>query len=129
MMKYSGGKKARIKTGRGIRQRGLSYERQVVQELRAMGFDAHTSRYVNKKRDDEGVDIVTDAPLNIQCKCANVFKNPVPIIEDMPDDGDMNVVFNKVVGKMELVVLSTKDFYKLLTFATKKTILKRQHTV
>lgn len=112
------------KAGKGVRQRGHQYERDVVNELKDMGFTAKTSRAQSKNRDDLGVDIVTNAPFNIQCKCLNTFKSPVHVLSRMPEERKHNIVMMKVVNRGQYVVMSKESFYKLLTTIKKKRILK-----
>jgi len=112
------------KPGAGVRQRGHAFERKIVNELKEMGFHAETARYANRSLDDLKVDIVTDLPFNIQCKCHNTFKNPLPVMEEMPKDNRINVVFQKVVSKDEIVVLSKENFYKLLRTLSLPDIMK-----
>jgi hypothetical protein len=103
------------KPGRGVRQRGNQYERDIVNELKAMSFDAKTSRNHDRFLDSQGVDIVTDLPFNIQCKCLNNFRNPVPVLAHMPEDEKLNLIMSKVVSKGQYVTMSKEDFYRLLT--------------
>lgn len=53
-----------------VRKKGNSFEVKVCNDLKALSFNAVTSRSNNKNLDDLGVDITTNIPfpLNIQCK-------------------------------------------------------------
>jgi hypothetical protein len=114
--------------GRGVRQRGHSYERKVVNELKAMGIDCCTSRLASKATDDAGVDIfIKDGtPLNVQCKCHNVHKNPIPALEHMPSDTNLNVVFEKIVNDGEYAFMYKEDFYELISTLLKEQIWKKK---
>lgn len=102
--------------GKGIRQRGNSFERDVVKQLKEIGLDCGTSRNHSKDLDDKKVDIFfkTPLPLNIQCKCHNKHKNPIPVLQSMPDDGKINIVIEKVVHVGTFVTLNSKDFFTFL---------------
>ena len=108
--------KGKKKLGKSIRTRGNSYERQVAEEMRELGWKkCCTSRAESRNKDSEGIDLCNTTPLNIQCKCLNIFKNPIEPLSKMPsNNGYYNVIFMKVVHKGEYVVLSKQDFYDML---------------
>lgn len=53
-----------------VRKKGNNFEVKVCNDLKALSFNAVTSRSNNKNLDDLGVDIMTTVPfpLNVQCK-------------------------------------------------------------
>lgn len=50
------------------RRAGHSFEREIAQELRSLGFEAITAREGNRSLDSAGVDLVTNFPLHPQMK-------------------------------------------------------------
>jgi len=106
------------------RTAGLNYERQIASELRAMGYEAITSRYESKRLDDAGVDLVTDFPLKPQMK---VSINQ-PNVHNLLTETEAELIFYKRVEKKgkkfmprgEYVMLSKEDFYNLMTKYTKQ---------
>lgn len=97
---------------------GCSYERQIAQELRGMGYKAVTSRYESKRTDDGGVDLVTDFPLAPQMK---VSINQ-PNVHELLTNTNAEIIFYKKVEKSgtkfmskgEYVMLSKENFYNLI---------------
>ena len=57
-------------TGRSSRRKGHDEERKVARELRALGFEAETTRSNHRARDAQGVDVEASAPrpLAVQVK-------------------------------------------------------------
>jgi len=103
------------KRGKSVRVRGHSYERQIAEEFRKLGWKkALTSRQESRRKDNEGVDLCNTDPLQIQCKSLNIFKSPVNVLKAMPENGFYNVVFTKVVHKGEFVTMNKNDFYTML---------------
>ena len=104
------------KTAKNNRNKGHSWERECVKYLRDIGIKCETSRYASKKTDDAKVDIFMedDTPFNIQCKCHNTFKNPIPILWDMPQDENYNVVMMKVKNKRAYAILDYEDWFEIM---------------
>ena len=101
-------------TGVSARNKGNSYERKIAGEFRALGWlKTLTSRLASKLRDDEKVDLVGTDPFNIQCKAVESAIKHAELLEEMPKDGNINVIFHKR-NRKELVILFKKDFYKLI---------------
>ena len=78
--------------------------------------DCQTSRYANRKRDDEKVDLVETWPFNVQCKS---YKNlsvgqVIQVLKQMPKDGNINIVHTKITWKWACVILSEKDWMKIV---------------
>lgn len=97
------------------RTAGIRYEQEVAQELRKLGFEAVTSRYESRSMDDSGVDLVSNFPLNIQCK---VSINQ-PNVHELTTTTDAEIIFYKRVEKAgskfmprgEFVIMRKQDFY------------------
>jgi hypothetical protein len=86
----------------------------VVDYFKEMGWSkAMTSRAGDRSKDNEKVDIL-NVDFNIQCKSTNKCINYVDVIEEMPDDGKINLVFNRVKNKGEYVMMSVEDFKKII---------------
>jgi Holliday junction resolvase len=103
---------------RNNRTSGHAYERQIVKELKDMGYDAHTARYASRMMDDKGIDIVSDFPLKIQCKSSINQPNVHTILTDKECD----VIFFRKQEKRaknfttvgEYALLRKEDLYKLI---------------
>jgi hypothetical protein len=102
--------------GKRNRTRGHSYERKIAQEFREMGWEkACTTRYASRMRDDQKVDIFDVDPFNVQCKATNKCINYKQVLSEMPNDNNYNVVFNKLTGKGDFVIMVKEDFYELIS--------------
>jgi hypothetical protein len=96
------------------KNKGNKFELQIVQFLERLGFEAVTSRSESKRLDDKGVDIVTNAPFNIQCKAVERLSIPIhQLLKDMPTDKPP-VVFHKRNNKGVIVSMKLEDFEKLI---------------
>jgi len=78
--------------GRYARTKGHRYEQQIVNELKELGFTGcKTSRYANKMKDDQKIDIVdleNRLPLDIQLKKTQNIPNYFKIREESGADPD-----------------------------------------
>ena len=79
-----------------------------------MGGPVERSGYVNKKLDDAGVDLVGTDPFNIQCKAVESSMNIHKILDRMPQDQNMNVVFHKRNHAGTVVSMSEADFMEMV---------------
>lgn len=109
------------------RQRGNTYERKIVNELKDLGFkDVITSRAESRNMDAKKVDVFGKSlPVNIQCKnTKDNFKVADYYIENeeiFPDDKPL-VIFHKKTKKAntkfitqgEYVYMKKSTFYDLL---------------
>jgi hypothetical protein len=91
------------------KQKGSSFERKVCKMLRLYGYTAETSRYLNKKLDDKGVDIVTDLPLNIQCKATEKYPKFAELLSNMPDNKTPCIV-HKMNNKRPTITFDFEEF-------------------
>jgi hypothetical protein len=100
------------------RRKGHNYERDIVKELREMGYDVHTARYASRMMDDKGIDIVGDFPFAIQCKSSINQPNAHVLLTEKECD----VIFyrkqekaNKnFITKGEYVFMTKEDFYEIV---------------
>lgn len=110
---------------RNNRTAGHNYERQIMNELKDFGFSAVTSRNESKTMDDRGVDIISDAPVHIQCKNSQTNQDYPKLLnsELLPTDKP-TVVFHKKTKKVgerfmpvgEFIIIKKEDFYKLINW-------------
>jgi hypothetical protein len=115
-----------LKKGKGkqIRQRGNSYERDIAQEFRELGWkDCVTSRAESRNQDAKKIDLVFTNPFSVQIKCKNNYGNPLPVLAEMPKDSNYNIVINKIVHKGEFVTMSKKDFYEIISMLKSNKII------
>jgi hypothetical protein len=99
------------------RTAGHNWEREVVKDLKQVGFkDAVSSRYESKRLDDAGVDVVNTGPFNIQCK--NETKRPDyhKLITEMPPG--MNVVLHKYTKKSDGGKFGCQGKYAVVDYDT-----------
>jgi len=97
-----------------VKNKGNAYERKIAEEFRELGYvGCCTSRSESKSRDNEGVDLCGTGDLNVQCKAWERSPSYHDILGCMPLSG-INVIFHKRNHKGEVVVMSKKDFYKIL---------------
>jgi hypothetical protein len=100
------------------RKKGHDYERLIAKEMRALGFpDAATTRSKDLTLDADKVDICNAGIYHIQCKKVKNSVQYTKILEEMPVDDKVNVIFHcKGVRatKKELVIMTKEDFYKIV---------------
>lgn len=98
------------------KKKGNAYEVKLMNDFKELGFtDCATSRNVSKVRDNQKVDLVNTGKWNVQAKCTKNKPDYISILKEMPkEQGQINVIINKLTNKGELVVMSKKDFYKII---------------
>ena len=98
---------------KAARQKGHRFELAIIRGLVARGWEAVSSRSESKRLDDKGVDIVTDAPFNIQCKAVERMSVPIhELLASMPHD-KTPVVFHKRNNRGVVVSMMLSDFERL----------------
>ncbi len=117
----------KTKRGKAARNKGHAYERQIVNEFKALGVDCGTSRLHSKALDDAKVDIcfLEPFPLNIQCKNNSIYHNPVPVLKAMPEDENYNVIFQKVFHGGEWVTMKKEDFMEIVQLLIMEKLWKK----
>jgi hypothetical protein len=103
------------------RRAGHTYERQLAEEYRELGYlDCTTSRYSSRKKDDWGIDLDCTIPFCVQAKYYKNQPNFSEVIDDMrvlPDEIKL-VHFKRNKGKGqkkdELVILKKEDWYTIV---------------
>jgi hypothetical protein len=105
------------------RTAGHNFERQIVQELKILGFpEAVTSRAESKNMDDKGVDICNTPGYQFQCKNMKLIPNYHKILSEMPGNSQINILVHRKTKKSksrfitegDYIVLKKEDFYILL---------------
>ena len=95
-------------TGKSARNKGNNYERKIVNLFKELGYPEarRSSDYIdNLKVDIEGTGI-----FNIQAKAVERLGSVHAILESMPKDGHINVVFHKRNRQGTVVSMSEEDF-------------------
>lgn len=107
--------------GRYSKKKGNKYELDIVNELKAQGYDAVTSRNESKRMDDLKVDVISNFPYNIQAKCTQAKPNYSEIFKSYTLDKPLAIFHKTQVKKKvnctsdgEFVILKKEDFYKLV---------------
>ena len=96
------------------RAKGNTYELQIIKRLKNLGYEAVSSRYINKILDNQGVDIVDNTKFYIQCKAQERLKpSPHDILARMPTD-KIPVLYHKKNNQGTIVSLKLEDFERLL---------------
>ena len=95
------------------RDKGLRFERRIINELKEMGYDAVSSRAESKSMDDKGVDIISNFPFYIQCKNTERMPPPWKIFMKMPSQKPQLILWTKN-HKEDLVIMKKNELWKLL---------------
>lgn len=106
----------KTRQGRSNRARGHSFERALVNLLKSYGYQASSARAASPEMDTLGVDIITNAPFNIQCKYVEALSpGPHDIIKGMPFiKGQVNILAHKRANRGTVISMSITDFCDLL---------------
>src|SRR6476620_4942862 len=92
------------------RSKGHGYERALVKLFKELGFEGcTTSRLSSKALDDAKVDLY-GLPINVQAKAVEKLGCVHAILESMPKDDKLNVVFHKKNNKGTIVAMTQADF-------------------
>ena len=109
------------------RTKGIVYEQRIRKELIELGWArCQTARYASKMVDDQLVDFVNTKPFNIQAKALERAPAYHDILDNMPKDGNTNVIFHKRNNRGTVVTMSKENFYKLIRDEAKKAQSKDQ---
>lgn len=93
------------------RRRGIRWELVCIKAIKHLFPEAVSSRAESRERDAAKVDICFTEPFNIQCKLSNQRVQYEEILASMPEEENINVIFNKLTRK------SKKSFLPLGTYA------------
>lgn len=101
--------------GKSARQKGHTYELQIRDYFRELGFnDCVSSRSESKNLDDKGVDLVYTGDFYVQCKAVENLGSIHKILDAMPKTDKMNVVFHKKNRQGTIVAMELESFTRLL---------------
>lgn len=91
----------RVKRGKSVRARGLQFERDIANDLKAVGFKGAQRQLEFQVGDQKGVDIkLEDSQFKIQCKAKQTQPNiPQVFSEIVCSEDDIPVVVFKVINK------------------------------
>lgn len=105
------------------RTAGHNFEREIVNELKVIGFpEAVTARSESKNTDDKGIDICNTPGFQFQCKNSVITPNYHELLTTMPQNETINVVIHRKTKKAksrfitqgDYVVLKKEEFFRLL---------------
>lgn len=101
--------------------KGSSFEAEVVNKLKELGYDVCRSAGESKKLDNSKVDIAGDCEFAIQCKNTQNLPNYFTIRENCPDSRPLALLWKKVgeVGSISqgtLALIPIEYFYELLSY-------------
>lgn len=105
----------RKKIGKRSRIKGHELERLLSNKLKPFFPEVMTSRAGDRSKDNLGLDLLNTGFFNFQCKSLNNFKNPVPVLAEMPKDTNFNVLCSRIKNKGIYFTLEEKDFIEILT--------------
>lgn len=101
--------------GRSARVKGHTFERQIADVFRELGWTSCvTSRSESKRKDDQGIDLCYTDPFNIQAKAVEKLGSVHDILASMPVDHNYNLVFHKRNRKGTIVSMTIEDFKDIL---------------
>lgn len=102
-------------SGLKSRRKGHSFELAVRDFFRALGWStAVSSRSESRAADAAGKDLVYTDPFNVQCKAVEKLGNLHSVLEDMPKDNNINLVFHKRKHAGVVVAMTMEDFKKVI---------------
>jgi len=112
------GKEKKSRAGKSARTKGHNFERYLVNLLIELGYQAASSRAASRELDNQGVDIYTDAPFNIQAKAVEKLSPGVhDIIKAMnksaPNKKRPNVVAWKRNNKGIVIAMDLEAFLSI----------------
>jgi len=98
------------------RKKGHAYELAIRDLFKELGWpDVCSSRSESKRMDDAGVDLCFTKPFNVQAKAVENLGSLHAVLERMPADDNMNVVFHKRNRQGSVVCMREETFKKLVT--------------
>jgi hypothetical protein len=107
------------------RNKGKTYELQIIKLLKDMGFNCVSSRSESKRKDDQGIDICYTDPFQIQAKAVENLGPYHNVLAKMPREaGKYNLVFHKRNRQGTVVAMTQEDFVEILQMLIKENIIK-----
>jgi hypothetical protein len=110
--------------GRSARQKGHSFELQIRDFFRELGYEkCVSSRSESKNKDDQGIDLCFTDPFNVQCKAVENLGSMHKVLDEMPKGHNYNVVFHKKNRQGTIVAMTLDDFKEIMQ------MLKSNHII
>ena len=111
-------------SGKRSRVKGHAFERDMAKWWRDLGFNCVTSRAESKRLDAAGIDLVLDAPFDVQCKANEKLGPPHKVLGEIEDrPGRYRVLFHKLNRSGVCVSMTLEDFGELIQMLKTEGIL------
>lgn len=95
--------------------KGNHFELQIVRLFKALGWkSASSTRNGSRALDAMGVDVMKVSPFHVQAKAVEKSLNYHEILEHMPVDNNINLVFHKRNRRGVIVSMTEADFFRVL---------------
>lgn len=106
---------------RKSRSKGSTFETEIVNELKKLGYDVCRSAGESKKLDNNKIDIAGDVPFAIQAKNTQNLPNYFTIRNNCSDERPLALLWKKVgevgsISEGKLAIIPIEYFYKLLEY-------------
>lgn len=99
--------------GKSARQKGHSFELQIRDFFRELGYqDCVSSRSESKNLDDKGVDLCYTGDYHVQCKATEQLGSVHKVLSGMPNE-KINLVFHKRNRQGVVVSMTIEGFKKI----------------
>lgn len=99
--------------GKSARQKGHSFELQIRDFFRELGYqDCVSSRSESKTLDDKGVDLCYTGDYHVQCKATEQLGSVHKVLSGMPNE-KINLVFHKRNRQGVVVSMTIEGFKKI----------------
>ncbi len=106
------------------RKKGHAYELQIRDFFKELGWtDCVTSRLESKRADDAGVDLCFTNPFNVQAKAVENLGSIHAVLNRMPVDSKINVVFHKKNRQGTIVAMTQEDFKRIIILLKSKELI------
>jgi hypothetical protein len=93
------------------RKKGHGYELLIRDFFKDLGYsDCVSSRSESKNLDDKGVDLVFTGPYWVQCKAVESLGSIHKILDSMPKEEKLNLVFHKRNRQGTIVAMDIESF-------------------
>lgn len=96
------------------RTKGHGFERNIAAKLREIWPHCMTSRAGNPQADQMGVDLINTGQFNFQLKAMERSPTYHSILDQMPKDGNYNVILHKRNRKGIIAVMDFDDFIEII---------------
>lgn len=111
--------------GRSARQKGHTFERDMAEWFRSLGWmRCVTSRAESKTKDDQKIDLCFTDPFNVQAKAVENLGSVHKVLSEMPNDSFYNVVLHKRNRQGVIVAMDLDDFREIIEMLINNQIIK-----